>query len=244
MPGVVDEGGSGDGMYFSWNYGPVHFLSCDSETPIDTANFDPPQLAWMAKDLKRVNRKTSPWVVANFHRPMYCQDNDSTCGRQATLLKTEAEKIFHDNEVNAVIAGHVHAYERFSIYVSYTMLHPDFFVYNQNLPSLSRRKSIRQLQHESIPWSCALHARYYSDVIFAKFALCLFCFILYKSNTNLFISLAQQVPRETEKGTWGHFHLWKSDLRGMNYRLTMPLCLCVLMHSSGPLLPSPKWDTP
>jgi hypothetical protein len=112
MPGTIDEGGSGDNMFYSWNAGPIHFLSCDSETMIDTANFSPKQLEWMVKDLKRVNRKLTPWVAANFHRPMYCQDNDSTCGRQSTVLKTEAERIFFDNEVNAVISGHVHAYER------------------------------------------------------------------------------------------------------------------------------------
>lgn len=112
MPGIIDEGGSGDNMFFSWNAGFVHFLSCDSETAIDTANFAPNQLEWMLKDLKRVNRKLHPWVVANFHRPMYCHDMDSTCGRQATVLKTEAERIFYENEVNAVITGHVHGYER------------------------------------------------------------------------------------------------------------------------------------
>lgn len=110
---MIDEGGSGDNMYFSWNYGPVHFLTCDSETPIDTANFDTEQIKWMAADLKRVRRSATPWVVANFHRPMYCAgDSDSTCGRQAGVLKKEAESIFYRNEVNVVITGHVHAYER------------------------------------------------------------------------------------------------------------------------------------
>jgi predicted phosphodiesterase len=112
MPGVVDEGGSGDSMYYSWTMGHTHFLSCNSETAIDTANFSPSQLKWMVKDLKTVNRKRTPWVVANFHRPMYCNDNDKTCVRQANVLKTEAERIFYENEVDAVITGHVHAYER------------------------------------------------------------------------------------------------------------------------------------
>lgn len=118
MPGVIDEGGSGDNMFFSWNLGPVHFLSCNSETPVDTANFDPVQIEWMARDLRQVHRKVTPWVVANFHRPMYCAgDSDSTCGRQAGVLKKEAEGIFFRNEVNAVITGHVHAYERtFPVY--------------------------------------------------------------------------------------------------------------------------------
>jgi hypothetical protein len=103
MPGVVDEGGSGDSMYYSWNAGFAHFLTCDSETPIDTANFNREQVKWMVSDLKRVNRQRTPWVIANFHRPMYCQDNDATCGRQATVLKTEAERIFYDNEVLCIV---------------------------------------------------------------------------------------------------------------------------------------------
>lgn len=130
MPGLIDEGGSGDNMYFSWNAGYAHFLSCDSETAIDTANFSPTQIEWMAKDLRRVNRKQHPWVVANFHRPMYCAtDNDSTCGRQASLLKKEAERIFYENEVDVVISGHVHSYERtFPVYKEQKMSD----VYNGN----------------------------------------------------------------------------------------------------------------
>lgn len=39
MPGVLDSGGSGDAMYYSWNLGHTHFLSMNSETAIDVANF-------------------------------------------------------------------------------------------------------------------------------------------------------------------------------------------------------------
>lgn len=112
MPGVIDEGGSGDSLYYSWDLGHAHFLSCQSETPLDTANFNKEQVEWMFKDLKTVNRKVTPWVIANFHRPMYCNDGDTTCKRQAGVLKTEAERIFYENEVNAVLTGHVHSYER------------------------------------------------------------------------------------------------------------------------------------
>lgn len=111
---LIGGSGSGDSMYYSWNAGYAHFLSCNSETPIDTANFKNSHVEWMVKDLKRTNlsRDRTPWVIANFHRPMYCQDRDDTCVRQANVLKTKAERVFYENQVNFVVAGHVHAYER------------------------------------------------------------------------------------------------------------------------------------
>ena len=116
MPGVNDEGGSGDNMFFSWNLGNAHFVSMNSETAVDTANFTDYEMEWVERDLKTVDRARTPWVVANFHRPMYCS-NDGQCDGYADHLKESAEDIFHQYGVNVVIAGHVHEYERtFPVY--------------------------------------------------------------------------------------------------------------------------------
>lgn len=77
MPGQNDMGGSGDGMYYSWNYGAIHFAAMNSESPIDTAMFKEDELAWANKDLQGVDRSITPWVVAHFHRTFYCAKDDS-----------------------------------------------------------------------------------------------------------------------------------------------------------------------
>jgi len=44
----------GDGMYYSWEAGFSHFISLNSETAIDTANFSDEMLNWLQKDLEQV----------------------------------------------------------------------------------------------------------------------------------------------------------------------------------------------
>lgn len=76
MPGQLDEGGSGDGMYYSWNYGAIHFCAMNSESPIDTPMFTDTELSWVDYDLSSVDRTVTPWVFAHFHRPFYCARDD------------------------------------------------------------------------------------------------------------------------------------------------------------------------
>ena len=78
MPGQIDEGGSGDGMYYSWTYGAIHFCAMNSESPIDTPMFSESEMTWVDSDLSSVNRDVTPWVIAHFHRPYYCA-RDSEC---------------------------------------------------------------------------------------------------------------------------------------------------------------------
>lgn len=98
------------------------------------------QLEWVQSDLERVDRTVTPWVVVIKHNPFYntwsnhqCQCSaqkfevdeaevekcwngtyhlgeayfEPQCGQMAKL-----EPVFAANHVDAVIAGHVHAYER------------------------------------------------------------------------------------------------------------------------------------
>eukprot|EP00604_Paraphysomonas_vestita_P004199 CAMPEP_0174822084 /NCGR_PEP_ID=MMETSP1107-20130205/13057_1 /TAXON_ID=36770 /ORGANISM="Paraphysomonas vestita, Strain GFlagA" /LENGTH=316 /DNA_ID=CAMNT_0016040075 /DNA_START=607 /DNA_END=1557 /DNA_ORIENTATION=- len=109
MPGQIDEGGSGDGMYYSWTYGAIHFCAMNSESPIDTPMFSESEMAWVDHDLSSVNRDITPWVVAHFHRPYYCA-KDSECGK--ILINQGGEEVLYKNDVDFVLTGHLHAYER------------------------------------------------------------------------------------------------------------------------------------
>jgi hypothetical protein len=88
--------------------------------------------------LKGIDRKSSPWVVLQAHRPLYCTSSDcnykswlnasycsapetlaKSCGDDALLLRTTAysdgktfEDLMLDFNVSVFIGAHVHQYER------------------------------------------------------------------------------------------------------------------------------------
>jgi hypothetical protein len=111
MPGTLEEGGSGDNMYYMWQYGFTHFLAMNSETAIDTPMFTDQEMDWVNKDLTTVNRENTPWLISHFHRVMYCTSGDCK-GSAGQILRDKAEDVFYNAGVDVVIQGHVHTYER------------------------------------------------------------------------------------------------------------------------------------
>ena len=86
MPGETDN------MFFSFNMGPIHFISFSSEVyyfmnyGIKSLVF---QYEWLEKDLieatKPENRALRPWIIVFAHRPMYCSnENDNDCTHNET----------------------------------------------------------------------------------------------------------------------------------------------------------------
>ena len=72
--------------------GAAHFVSMNSETAIDTPNFSDKEIEWVESDLAAVNRSRTPWVVAHFHRPMYCS-NDGDCDKQVEQCVTNLSQL-------------------------------------------------------------------------------------------------------------------------------------------------------
>jgi len=78
MPSA-DSGGV-DNMWYSFDYGMVHFVMMDSETdykfspegPLSQVGAGPfgDQMGWLKDDLQKANnnRKTTPWIIAVAHR--------------------------------------------------------------------------------------------------------------------------------------------------------------------------------
>ncbi|KAF9773999.1 hypothetical protein IL306_008072 [Fusarium sp. DS 682] len=66
------------------------------------------QYQWLKKDLARVDRCKTPWVIIMGHRPMY----SSKCGNYHEHLREAFEKLFLKHKVGLYIAGHVHWHER------------------------------------------------------------------------------------------------------------------------------------
>lgn len=117
-----EETGGVMNMWYSFNYGPAHFVSMDAETDfpgayenvhdefflLDSGHFNPTPnayLEWLERDLRGVNRTQRPWLIAAGHRPMYLYEN-------ATVLRAAVEDLLVKYDVDLYLSGHIHRYYR------------------------------------------------------------------------------------------------------------------------------------
>eukprot|EP00929_Paragymnodinium_shiwhaense_P015067 TRINITY_DN123078_c0_g1_i1.p1 TRINITY_DN123078_c0_g1~~TRINITY_DN123078_c0_g1_i1.p1 ORF type:complete len:518 (+),score=72.93 TRINITY_DN123078_c0_g1_i1:63-1556(+) len=127
MPSKESDARASSNMWYSWNHGPVHFVSINTETDWDGAeekdtgdshikwlkagHFGQPgeYLAWLEKDLKAASeaRKqflaghgTGPrWIVVGGHRPFSSIEGNHT-------------DLFAKYGVDLYVNGHAHSYAR------------------------------------------------------------------------------------------------------------------------------------
>ncbi|KAJ7553993.1 hypothetical protein O6H91_06G122600 [Diphasiastrum complanatum] len=71
---------------------------------------DSPQWIWLEKELAKVDRTTTPWLIVVMHCPLY-NSNESHQG-EGDAMRALFEQWFIQYKVDIVLAGHVHAYER------------------------------------------------------------------------------------------------------------------------------------
>lgn len=99
MPYLESNGTSN--MWYSFNYGPVHFVSINTETDYPNSPFGTDsiwkygpfgdQLSWLQNDLieASANREQRPWIVVAGHRPIYTSnqldDNGSLTGMSSVV---------------------------------------------------------------------------------------------------------------------------------------------------------------
>lgn len=112
-----DPSGGNSNMWYSFDAGPVHFVSLDLETAYPGAaeekryvfksgGFYGDMVQWLEDDLKKVNRSERPWVFVSGHHPMYAE------GAVNADMQAALEGLFHQYGVDVMFAGHVHHYER------------------------------------------------------------------------------------------------------------------------------------
>lgn len=96
--------------YYSFDWGPVHFVSLDTETPLlqisSTATDD--MRDWLAADLAATAR---PWKVVYFHKPPYSVHPDGRLPSEE--VRTLLVPVFEQYGVQLVLSGHDHSYERY-----------------------------------------------------------------------------------------------------------------------------------
>jgi hypothetical protein len=100
---------AGTERYYSFDWGPVHFVALDSSCAIGLASPDRCTLAaqksWLASDLAATQQ---PWKVIFFHHPPW---SSGAHGSQLTMRR-EFAPIFEQYGVDLVLTGHDHNYER------------------------------------------------------------------------------------------------------------------------------------
>jgi len=92
--------------YYSFDYGPVHFVALDTEFAFQDTTRRVEQVSWLESDLAAT---TQPWKVAVFHRSPY-----SAGGEHGSDLTVRAAfgPVFEQYGVQLVISAHEHIYER------------------------------------------------------------------------------------------------------------------------------------
>ncbi|CAF4007799.1 unnamed protein product [Adineta steineri] len=110
MPGPESAGL--DNFWFSFNIGPVHWVSLSSQHDYSKSSV---QYAWLINDLAKANenRAQQPFVIVVTHRPLLCSDASELDQHLPTspLFET-VYPLFVKYQVQLVITGHMHVYER------------------------------------------------------------------------------------------------------------------------------------
>ncbi len=99
-----------DEPWYSFDEGLVHVAVLSSEHNA--------QVTWLERDLQAVRRDVTPWVIVVLHRPMYVTGVDGTAWhrgddyRVAAKLRAAYEQVMRRYQVDLVLAGHHHSYQR------------------------------------------------------------------------------------------------------------------------------------
>lgn len=110
LPREGEAGGlaSGTEAYYSFDYGPVHFICLNSYDVDRDANGV--MANWLKADLAATNRL---WKVAYWHHPPYSKGSrDSDLEPEQIQMRENIVPILEDGGVDLVLGGHSHAYER------------------------------------------------------------------------------------------------------------------------------------
>ncbi|EKD76112.1 MAG: Ser/Thr protein phosphatase family protein [uncultured bacterium] len=92
-----------DEDYYSFNYDNIHFVSLNSSLDYSVGST---MYTWLENDLATTDKK---WVIVFFHYPPYSSGgHGSTVDMQTTIVP-----LFEEYNVDLVLNGHDHSYERF-----------------------------------------------------------------------------------------------------------------------------------
>ena len=95
--------------FYSFDTGLTHIIYAN---PYSTSDSQSVQYQWLSADLAKVDRSVTPWIFIVVHCPWYNSNQAHHDEYQTVHMRENMEQLFYEHNVNAVFAGHVHAYER------------------------------------------------------------------------------------------------------------------------------------
>ena len=99
---------SGSPKYYSADYGNIHLVGLDSMTSSHDTNGV--MAEWLKNDLAA---NTQTWTIVYFHHPPYTKgSHNSDTEQDLVRMRQNFNPIFEANNVDLVLAGHSHCYER------------------------------------------------------------------------------------------------------------------------------------
>jgi acid phosphatase type 7 len=110
LPTLGEAGGvpSGSELYYSFDYGDIHFICLDSMISSRAAGGS--MMTWFESDLV-ANDKF--WTVVFWHHPPYSKgSHDSDTEDQLIDMRENAVPLLEEYGVDLVLSGHSHSYER------------------------------------------------------------------------------------------------------------------------------------
>ncbi len=110
LPTRGEAGGipSGNELYYSFDYGNIHFVCLDSE--ISSTVSGSPQMTWLTADLAA---NTKDWLIVFWHSPPYSKgSHDSDSRPNLKKMRNDVLPIIESYGVDLVLCGHSHVYER------------------------------------------------------------------------------------------------------------------------------------
>ncbi|ERN11937.1 purple acid phosphatase 15 isoform X1 [Amborella trichopoda] len=111
-----EESGSKSTFYYSFDAGGIHFIMLSAYTSYYKSG---DQYKWLQKDLEKVDRAVTPWLVVSWHPPWY--STYKAHYREAECMRVEMEELLYSYGVDIIFNGHVHAYERSNRVYNYTL---------------------------------------------------------------------------------------------------------------------------
>lgn len=102
------HGGGYDNFYFSYDHGPIRFVSMCTEPALNPVicDYSPgsPQYLWLEERFRTINRTQTPWLILSGHRPMYSSDKSTDSGP----LQQYVEPLITKYKVDVQLTGHMH----------------------------------------------------------------------------------------------------------------------------------------
>uniref|UniRef100_A0A830CEF2 acid phosphatase n=1 Tax=Phtheirospermum japonicum TaxID=374723 RepID=A0A830CEF2_9LAMI len=101
------ESASPSHLFYSFQVAGAHVVMLGSYAEFAP---DSPQYRWLKADLRKVDRKRTPWLVVLVHAPWYNSNVAHQSEYAAQGMKSVMEDVIYRARVDVVFEGRVHAY--------------------------------------------------------------------------------------------------------------------------------------